>query len=221
MRLRQAYAALPLLVAAAAAPARPQAAPRGDAKAALASSLDARFAHYAGVADSIWAFAELGYQERKSSALLQEELRAAGFDVRAGVADIPTAFVATYGSGKPVIGVLAEFDALPGLSQAAAPERKPIVPQAPGHACGHHLFGTASVAAAVAVKEWMARTGQKGTVRLYGTPAEEGGGGKIYMVRAGLFDDADVVLDWHPGAANDAGPATSLANKSGKFRFHG
>src|SRR5215208_6700417 len=126
MRLRQAYAALPLLVAAAAAPARPQAAPRGDAKAALASSLDARSAHYAGIADSIWAFAELGYQERKSSALLQEELRTAGFGVR------------------------AEFDALPGLSQAAAPERKPIVPQAPGHACGHHLFGTASVAAAVA-----------------------------------------------------------------------
>ena len=192
-----------------------------DAKPALASALDAGFAHWTGVADSIWSFAELGYQERRSSALLQQELRAAGFEVKAGVANIPTAFVASYGSGKPVIGVLAEFDALPGLSQAAVPERKPIVAFAPGHACGHHLFGTASTAAAVAVKEWMQRTGAKGTLRVYGTPAEEGGGGKIYMVRAGLFDDVDVALDWHPGSENDAGPGSSLANKSGKFRFRG
>jgi aminobenzoyl-glutamate utilization protein B len=211
---------LALLLALAPAAASP-ALSQGDAKSTLAAALDARAAHYAGVADSIWGFAELGYQERKSSALLQQELRAAGFDVRAGVADIPTAFVATYGSGAPVIGVLAEFDALPGLSQAAVPERKPLVPFAPGHACGHHLFGTASVAAAIAAKDWMARTGRKGTLRVYGTPAEEGGGGKIYMVRAGLFDDADVVLDWHPGAENDAGPGSSLANKSGKFRFRG
>ena len=210
-------ALLAAIASAAASPARGQ----GDAKPALAAAVDARAAHYAGVADSIWSFAELGYQERKSSALLQQQLRAAGFDVRAGVADIPTAFVATFGSGSPVIGVLAEFDALPGLSQAAVPERRPLVPFAPGHACGHHLFGTASVAAAVAVKDWMARTGRKGTLRVYGTPAEEGGGGKIYMVRAGLFDDADVVLDWHPGSENDAGPGSSLANKSGKFRFRG
>lgn len=192
-----------------------------DPRTTLASALDARFAHWRGVADSIWSFAELGYQERRSSALLQQQLRDAGFDVRAGVAGIPTAFVATYGSGKPVIGVLAEFDALPGLSQAPVPERRPVAERAPGHACGHHLFGTASTAAAVAVKEWMARTGAKGTLRVYGTPAEEGGGGKIYMVRAGLFDDVDVALDWHPGSENDAGPGSSLANKSGKFRFRG
>jgi aminobenzoyl-glutamate utilization protein B len=192
-----------------------------DPKSQLASSIDARSSAYTAVAGQIWSFAELGYQERKSSALLQQELRSAGFTVQAGVADIPTAFVATYGSGKPVIGVLAEFDALPGLSQAAVPERRPIVEHGPGHACGHHLFGTASVAAAIAVKDWMARTRQAGTIRVYGTPAEEGGGGKIYMVRAGLFDDADVVLDWHPGSENDAGPGTSLANKSGKFRFRG
>ncbi len=192
-----------------------------DAKSELASSIDAKRAAYTAVADQIWSFAELGYQEHKSSALLQRELTNAGFTVRVGVAGIPTAFVATYGIGKPVIGVLAEFDALPGLSQAAVPERRPLVDHAPGHACGHHLFGTATIAAAIAVKDWMARTKQPGTIRVYGTPAEEGGGGKIYMVRAGLFDGVDVALDWHPGSENDAGPGTSLANKSGKFRFRG
>ncbi len=192
-----------------------------NAKSELASAIDAKRAAYTAISDQIWSLAELGYQEHKSSALLQRELTNAGFTVRAGVAGIPTAFVATYGSGKPVIGVLAEFDALPGLSQSAVPERRPVAEHAPGHACGHHLFGTATVAAAIAVKEWMARTRQPGTIRVYGTPAEEGGGGKIYMVRAGLFDGVDVALDWHPGSENDAGPATSLANKSGKFRFRG
>ncbi len=192
-----------------------------DVKVQLASSIDAKRSSYTAISDQIWSFAELGYQEHKSSALLQRELANAGFSVQAAVAGIPTAFVATYGSGKPVIGVLAEFDALPGLSQGAVPERRPLVEHAPGHACGHHLFGTATVAAAIAVKEWMARTRQPGTIRVYGTPAEEGGGGKIYMVRAGLFDGVDVALDWHPGSENDAGPGTSLANKSGKFRFRG
>lgn len=191
------------------------------AKEELAASIEARKAKYASIADEIWALAEVGYQEHKSSARLQTELKGAGFTVESGVAGIPTAFVATYGSGKPVIGVLAEFDALPGLSQGAVPIRKPVVEHGAGHACGHHLFGTASAAAAIAVKEWMAKSGQKGTLRVYGTPAEEGGGGKIYMVRAGLFDDADVVLDWHPGSENDAGPSSSLANISGKFRFRG
>jgi aminobenzoyl-glutamate utilization protein B len=200
---------------------RPTIALPQDVKSELAASIDAKRATYAAISDQIWSFAELGYQEHKSSALLQRELTNAGFSVQAGVAGIPTAFVATYGSGKPVIGVLAEFDALPGLSQAATPERRPIVAHAPGHACGHHLFGTASVAAAIAVKDWMARAKQPGTIRVYGTPAEEGGGGKIYMVRAGLFDGVDVALDWHPGSENDAGPGTSLANKSGKFRFRG
>jgi len=187
----------------------------------LAASIDDRFAHYANVAQQIWSFAEVGYQERQSSALLQNELRAAGFRVQAGVAGIPTAFVAEYGSGKPVIGILAEFDALPGLSQNVATERSPIEGKYAGHACGHHLFGTASTAAGIAVKEWLASSGRGGTIRVYGTPAEEGGGGKIYMVRAGLFRDADVVLDWHPGSVNDAGASPSLANKSGKFRFRG
>ncbi len=192
-----------------------------NAKEDMAASIEARKAKYASIADEIWALAEVGYQEHKSSARLQTELKGAGFTVESGVAGIPTAFVASYGSGKPVIGVLAEFDALPGLSQGAVPVRQPLVEHAPGHACGHHLFGTASVAAAIAVKEWMARSGQRGTLRVYGTPAEEGGGGKIYMVRAGLFDDVDAVLDWHPESRNDAGPGGSLANISGKFRFRG
>jgi aminobenzoyl-glutamate utilization protein B len=217
----RAFSRIPAVVGLVGAALSPGAAVAQDPKAEIAAAIDTRRSAYTTVADQIWSFAELGYQEHKSSALLRQQLRSAGFAVQAGVAGIPTAFVATYGSGKPVIGVLAEFDALPGMSQAAVPERRPIVEHAPGHACGHHLFGTASVAAAIAVKEWMARTRQAGTIRVYGTPAEEGGGGKIYMVRSGLFNDADVVLDWHPGSENDAGPGTSLANKSGKFRFRG
>jgi len=184
--------------------------------------IDAKAAHFADVAHQIWGFAEVGYQERKSSALLQSELEAAGFDVKAGVADIPTAFVATFGSGKPVIAIVGEFDALPGLSQEAfVPSRKPIVADAPGHGCGHNLLGTGALAAAVAVKDWLVASGHTGTLRYYGTPAEEGGSGKVYMVRAGLFKDVDTVVTWHPGDRNDASPSSSLANINAKFRFHG
>ncbi len=176
---------------------------------------------YRDVAMQIWDFAELGYLEEKSSALLQEQLRQAGFSVRVGVADIPTAFVASYGSGDPVIGILAEFDALPGLSQEAVPARQTRLDKASGHACGHHLFGTASTAAAIALKDRLSESGTKGTIRLYGTPAEEGGSGKVYMVRAGLFEDVGVVLHWHPGGENNASPHTTNANRSAKFRFQG
>ncbi len=173
------------------------------------------------LADEIWSLAELGYQERQSSALLQRYLSGEGFSIDSGVAGIPTAFIASHGSGKPIIGILAEFDALPGLSQAAAPRRQPLLEGAPGHACGHHLFGAASVTAGAAVAAWLADTGRKGTVRVYGTPAEEGGSGKVYLTRAGLFDDVDVVLHWHPRDRNDASPYTTTANKSGRFTFHG
>src|SRR5262245_51418786 len=139
---------------------------------AILSSLDAKAPAYAGIARQIWGFAEVGYQETKSSALLQEQLRAAGFKVESGVAEIPTAFVATFGSGKPVIGILGEFDALPGLSQEAMPTRKPIVDGGPGHGCGHHLFGTASTAAAIAIKDWLIANGKTGTIKFIGTPAE-------------------------------------------------
>ncbi len=185
------------------------------------AALDARAAHMTDVAMEIWNLAELGYLETQSSALLQAELAAAGFHVEAGVADIPTAFVATWGSGSPVIGVLAEFDALPGINQDAVPVRQPIEGKSAGHACGHHLFGTASTHAAIAAKQWLEASGASGTIRLYGTPAEEGGSGKVYMARAGLFDDVDAVISWHAGDRNYAGPNTNLAVKSAKFRFSG
>ncbi|MEZ5557327.1 MAG: amidohydrolase [Pseudomonadales bacterium] len=173
------------------------------------------------LAGDIWRRAELGYLEQGSSAQLQDFLRQRGFDVEAGVAEMPTAFVASAGSGWPVIAILAEFDALPGLSQAALPVRQPLEQGAPGHACGHHLFGAASATAGAALAAWLAETGTQGTVRVYGTPAEEGGSGKVYMTRAGLFDDVEVVLHWHPSDRNDASPASSTANKSGRFTFKG
>ena len=190
-------------------------------RSAVLASIDAKANAYGDIARQIWSFAEVGYQETKSSALLQQQLRAAGFDVKAGVAEIPTAFTATWGSGKPVIAIIGEFDALPGLSQAALPDRKPLVDNGPGHGCGHHLFGTASTAAAIAVKEWMAATRQGGTLRFYGTPAEEGGSGKVYMLRAGLFDDVDTVVTMHPGDRHAASIGSSLANITAKFRFRG
>ncbi len=192
-----------------------------DGKTMVRAHIDAQATHYGDIAQAIWDFAEVGYQEVQSSALLQSTLQDAGFTVEAGVAEIPTAFVASWGTGRPVIGLLAEFDALPGTSQDRVPVLQQIPGQQSGHACGHHLFGTGSTAAAIAVKEWMEATNTPGTVRLYGTPAEEGGAGKVYMVRAGLFDDVDAVLQWHSGDNNSAGAGSSLANKSAKFRFHG
>jgi aminobenzoyl-glutamate utilization protein B len=187
----------------------------------VTQSIEEQRAIYSDIAKKIWGYAEVGYQEEKSSKLLQSILEEAGFSIESGVAEIPTAFVASYGQGRPVIGILAEYDALPGLSQEVGTGKNPVVEGGPGHGCGHHLFGTASTAAAIAVKEWLESSNTPGTIRLYGTPAEEGGGGKVYMVRAGLFDDVDVVFAWHPGDSNDAGPGGSLANKSAKFRFYG
>jgi aminobenzoyl-glutamate utilization protein B len=182
--------------------------------------MDSRSGDYEKIALQIWDWAEMGYQEVQSSALLQKTLEAEGFRIETGVAGIPTAFVAEYGSGAPVIGVLGEFDALPGLSQKAIPKKESAGGVA-GHACGHHLFGTASAAAAIAAKDWLESGKHKGTIRFYGCPAEEGGGAKVYMARSGLFDDVDVALHWHPGDRNDASASASLANKSAKFRFHG
>ena len=172
-------------------------------------------------AQRIWDLAEVGYQEHESSALLQQALREAGFEVRAGVAGMPTGFVAEAGGGEPVVAILAEFDALPGLSQTRAPVREPRADRGAGHACGHHLFGAGSVAAALAVADWLEASGTRGTLRLYGTPAEEGGAAKAYMVRDGLFDAVDVVLHWHPSDSNGASVHGMLANKSAKFRFRG
>jgi aminobenzoyl-glutamate utilization protein B len=199
----------------------PTGAQSADPRARLLEGIEAKRQAYADVALQIWRSPELGFLEEKSSALLQEKLAAAGFAVKKGVAEIPTAFLASYGSGKPVVAFIGEFDALPGLSQDAVPERKPIANGAPGHGCGHNLLGTAAMASAIAVKDWLLASGHAGTVRFYGTPAEEGGGAKVYMVRAGLFDDVDVAVSWHPGDSNDASPASNLAILSGKFRFHG
>jgi aminobenzoyl-glutamate utilization protein B len=169
----------------------------------------------------IWSAAELGLEEHQSSEALIELLRQNGFKVQRGVADMPTAFVASYGSGKPVIGILAEYDALPGLSQTAAPQREARAGAESGHGCGHSIFGTASSAGAIAVRQALEKQKLKGTIRLYGTPAEETLIGKVYMAKAGLFDDCDAVLHWHPGDKTDAGYETSKAMVSAKFAFRG
>lgn len=190
-------------------------------KISIADEIASNEGKYGEIAMQLWNFAEVGYKEVKSSSLLQEILKENGFAVEAGVAGIPTAFVATYGAGKPSIGILAEYDALPGMSQQAVPEKRPVEGLAAGHACGHHLFGTASVAAAIALKNLIEEGAITGTIRLYGCPAEEGGSGKVYMVRAGLFDGLDAVIHWHPGDRNEVTLTTALANKSAKFRFYG
>ncbi|MEX1232602.1 MAG: amidohydrolase [Planctomycetaceae bacterium] len=170
---------------------------------------------------SIWKWAEPGYQEVQSSKLLADWLEANGFDVKRGVAGMPTAFVASVGDQPPVIGILGEFDALPGLSQAATPERQPIEGQEYGQGCGHHLFGAASASAAIAIAEQIKSGKLKGTVRFYGCPAEEGGSGKVFMVRAGLFEDCSAVLHWHPSHANAAGDRSTMARMAVRFRFRG
>jgi aminobenzoyl-glutamate utilization protein B len=190
---------------------------------AINADVDRYAPRLAAVAQDIWGFAELGFQEHRSSALLQSELKTAGFTVSAGVAGMPTAFVASYRSGPgPVIAILAEFDALAGLSQMAGdPERKIDPARADGHGCGHNLYGAASVAGAIAVKSWMQKNGVSGEVRLYGSPAEEIDSGKVMLVRAGLFKDVDLALHWHPGDRNDASQKHALALVGGLFRFHG
>ncbi len=187
----------------------------------LIELVDHHAAYFSGLSKTIWDYAELGYREENSSALLQRELQAAGFGVKSGVAGEPTAFVASYGHGQPVIGILGEFDALPGLSQAAAPVRKPILEDAPGHACGHNLLGSGAALAAVALKEYMERNRIPGTLRYYGTPAEEGGDGKVYMIRAGLFQDVDAILHWHPGDENYVFNGGMLAINTARFQFRG
>jgi aminobenzoyl-glutamate utilization protein B len=169
----------------------------------------------------IWEWAEVGYQEKRSSDALAGALEAAGFRVDRGVDGIPTAFVATVGSGKPVIAILGEFDALPGISQQATPIREPRPGVNAGHACGHHMFGVASASASVALAEQIRAGRIKGTLRFYGCPAEEGGSAKAFLVRDGLFADCDVVLHWHPSGRNTAGDESSQARIAAKFRFRG
>lgn len=195
--------------------------PSDKLKSQAAQDIQQQYGAYKNIALQIWEYAELGYKEQKSSALLQQTLKDNGFAVEAGVAEIPTAFVATYGSGSPVIAILAEYDALPGLAQQAVPEKKEIANKNAGHGCGHHLFGTASVAAGIELKKLIEEKKISGTIKVFGCPAEEGGSGKVYMVRAGLFKDVDIAIHWHPGDENSVTMTSALANSSAKFRFKG
>ena len=187
---------------------------------ALFESIRSRDDRMWDAALQIWSWAEPGYQEEKSSALLAGILEEAGFKLERGVAEIPTAFTATFGEGKPVIGILGEYDALPGLSQRAVPHREPSETSY-GHGCGHHLFGVASASAAIAIAEQIKAGKVQGTVRYYGCPAEEGGSAKVFMVQAGLFKDCDAVLHWHPSSENSAGDRSTLARMAVKFQFRG
>ena len=183
--------------------------------------LDAHFHLYDSLQKQVFNFAETGYKEERSVRQWTSFLASQGFAVETGVAGIPTAFVATYGSGSPVIGMMAEYDAIDGMSQDTVPYKKVLVPGAPGHACGHNLLGTGSVAGAVAVSKWLAATGFSGTVKLFGCPAEEGGGGKAYMMREGVFEGLDAMLDWHPDTRNTVNRTSGLANVQVQFTFTG
>jgi len=173
------------------------------------------------ISDTIWEFAELGLQEFKSSKLLADELEKHGFTVERGVAEMPTAFTATFGSGKPTIGIMGEYDALPGLSQKPIPRKEPLVEGAPGHGCGHNIHGTSGMAGAIAVRYALEKQGLQGTVKFFGCPAEESYDGKVFMVRAGLFDGVDACVSHHPGQFNTARLSSSNAMNSVKFHFYG
>ena len=166
-----------------------------------------------GVSDRIWATPETNFQEKASAKTLCAALQQEGFAVKEGVADIPTAFTGSFGAGRPVIGILGEYDALSGLSQeGGCPKKKPLVEGGHGHGCGHNSLGSGSLAAAIAVKAYLEGTGKSGTVIYFGCPAEEGGSGKAYMSRAGLFDDVDIALTWHPMSVNCIASGSCLAN---------
>lgn len=190
-------------------------------QATAVAAVEARRGDILDVNRKIWEFAEVGLEEQKSSALLVAKLKEAGFEVKTGIAGMPTAFVATYGSGKPVIGLLAEYDALPGLSQKLTAVREPVKEGAPGHGCGHSGLGAGTLGAALAVKAAMEKHKLPGTIRFYGTPAEETLIGKVYMVLAGDFKDLDVCLHYHPASRNESWSGSSKAAVSVKFTFSG
>ncbi|MDN3204546.1 amidohydrolase [Algoriphagus sediminis] len=192
-----------------------------EIKEAVQANIDESFEALTNLSDQIWAFEEIAFQETQSAAALSDYAESLGFKVTRGVAEIPTAFVAEYGSGSPVIGILGEFDALPGLSQNKVPYKSPLNEGAPGHGCGHNLFGVASLGAAAAIKEQIENGELQGTIRFYGTPAEEKFFGKLWMVRAGLFDDVDVVMDWHPGAETKTAVQKGLALIDFQVEFTG
>ena len=190
-------------------------------KKALLTSVEKHKNELIKISDEIWGLAETAFEETKSAEILASYAEKNGFTVERGVAEMPTAFVATYGSGSPVISVLGEFDALPGISQKATPTKSPIKEGAAGHGCGHNLFGAGSLGAAIAIKELIQAGKIKGTVKFLGTPSEEKFFGKIWMVNAGLWDDVDVNISWHPSAETKADVQSSLALVDFKVEFFG
>jgi aminobenzoyl-glutamate utilization protein B len=194
----------------------------GGAKRAAADKVTALAPEVTRLGAQIWSYAEVGMRETRSSALLEDTLEHAGFRVQRGVADLPTAFVASHGSGEPVIGILAEYDALPGVGNVAAAERRarPDGVQA-GHGCGHNLLGTASITAAVALSQVMAERHIKGTLKVFGTPDEEEDIGKLYMAKAHVFDGIDAAIEWHPEVFTGTANETALALNNFQIEFFG
>jgi aminobenzoyl-glutamate utilization protein B len=216
-----ATAAVP--AAGASAPAPPAASADAVAanKARATASIESHRAEIVDLSLQVWRFAETALKETRSSKALADYAAKQGFRVTRGVAGMPTAFIAEFGHGKPIIAILGEYDALPGISQKAEPGPAPLEAGAPGHGCGHNLFGAGSLAAALAVKELIADGRLAGTIRFYGTPAEESVGGKIYMIRDGLFRDVDVCLAWHPAQKNVADAKSSQAMVDTRVEFFG
>ncbi|MGH9858675.1 MAG: amidohydrolase [Candidatus Acidiferrales bacterium] len=190
-------------------------------KEAAVASVEKRKAELTQLSNQVWAFAETALREHKSAKLLADYAEQQGFRVTRGVAGMPTAFIATYGEGQPVIGIMGEYDALPGISQKAQPTKEALVAGAPGHGCGHNLFGAASLGAAIAIKELIAAGQLRGTIRFYGTPAEEAVGGKVYMARDGIFKDVDVMLAWHPADETRADTESTQAIVDFLVEFRG
>ena len=193
-----------------------------SAKLAAIAAIDTVAGQICHLSDAIWEVPELGFHETESAALQQQLLEKLGFTLEVGIGNIPTAFSASYGSGKPVIGILGEFDALAGLSQKAdVAVQEPVVAGGNGHGCGHNLLGCGSIAGAYGVKEYLRTTGKSGTVIYYGCPAEEGGSAKAFMARDGIFDGLDAAFGWHPGTHNQVGCDSSTANYVIRYRFKG
>lgn len=191
-----------------------------DTKRAAVASIDRHATEMTALSDEVWRYAETALEETQSSKALADWAEKQGFRVTRGVAGLPTAFVAEYGNGKPVIGIMGEYDALPGISQKAQPTKAALEAGAPGHGCGHNLFGVGSLAAATAIKELIDAKQLQGTIRFFGTPAEEAVGGKIYMLREGVFRDVDVMLAWHPAdeTQSDTKSSQALVDLTVEFR---
>ncbi|WP_254306645.1 amidohydrolase [Clostridium sp. 001] len=174
------------------------------------------------VSDEIWKCAETKFEEFRSAEILCKALEEEGFTVKRGAAGIKTAFIGSYGKGEPIIAVLGEYDALHGLSQEGGiAEQKPIIPGGSGHGCGHNLLGTGAFAGAIAIRYYMEENNLPGTIRYYGCPAEEGGAGKVFMSREGVFNDVDCALTWHPDTGNGVGLNSTLAVYDACFKFKG